>query len=222
MKILNRTQLPLGGFAGLKEHRLVKSTAAFGPQANNDGSWPGIGNFVYLADASFNPKGETRMHSHFEIDVISVMVEGNIAHQGSMGHGKDLQRNDVQVQRAGGEGFSHNEVNPDESPNRMLQLWVLPEQAGQAAGYKVYQPKVGELTTIYGANEDFPATTHINVGLFESGQQIKVDGDFLAYVSRGQGIANGQTIGEGDLLSGTDLNFEAASDVQIVVIQSLQ
>ena len=34
----------------------------------------------------------------------------------------------VQVQRAGGEGFSHNEINPDDIENRMIQLWVVPEQ----------------------------------------------------------------------------------------------
>jgi len=110
---LQRDSLTEGGFAGLREYRLVKSPRAFGPSANNDGSWSGMGNFVYLADARFMPKGETRMHSHQEVDVISVMVNGNIAHQGSLGHGKDLKVNDVQVQRAGGEGFSHNEVNPD-------------------------------------------------------------------------------------------------------------
>jgi len=111
MKILKRDSLQEGGFAGLKEHRLVKSPGIFGVNGNNDGSCPGLGNFVYLADARFMPHGETHMHSHHEIDVISVMVEGQISHEGSLAHGQDLGSNDVQVQRAGGEGFSHNEVN---------------------------------------------------------------------------------------------------------------
>jgi redox-sensitive bicupin YhaK (pirin superfamily) len=106
--------------------------------------------FVYLADARFMPHGETHMHNHHEIDVISVLVDGRLSHEGSLQHGKNLYSNDVQVQRAGGEGFSHNEINPDENWNRMIQLWVLPEQAGQPADYKVYQPVTGELTRIYG------------------------------------------------------------------------
>lgn len=92
----------------------------------------------------------------------------NIAHQGSMGHGEDLKANDVQVQRAGGEGFSHNEVNPDDEWNRMIQLWVLPEQAGQAASYKVYQPKQGISTRVYGGfseQDAFPSHTSIDVAL---------------------------------------------------------
>ncbi|MCK5666803.1 MAG: hypothetical protein KAI17_25110, partial [Thiotrichaceae bacterium] len=67
IKILQRDELPLGGFAGLKEHRLIMSPELFGEYVNV-GTWPGIGSFVYLADARFNPKGETRMHDHKEID----------------------------------------------------------------------------------------------------------------------------------------------------------
>ncbi|MFT7294202.1 MAG: redox-sensitive bicupin YhaK (pirin superfamily), partial [Pseudohongiellaceae bacterium] len=114
-----------------------------------------------LADARFTPHGETTMHNHHEIDVISLMVDGNIKHEGSLESGKDLVRNDVQVQRAGGEGFSHNEINPDVTWNRMIQLWALPEVAGQAASYKVYKPIAGELTRIYGGDDsdhaDFPS-----------------------------------------------------------------
>lgn len=221
-KKLQRDSLIEGGFAGLREHRLVKSPRAFGSAANNDGSWEGIGNFVYLADARFMPKGETRMHSHHEVDVISVMVDGNIAHQGSLGHGKDLKVNDVQVQRAGGEGFSHNEVNPDSDWNRMIQLWVLPEEAGQAASYKVYQPKRGESTRVYGgdSNENaLPSKTQIDVALLQQGESIEFEGDFIAYITRGSGIANDEKIIDGDMLAGNHLIFSAVEDAQLIIIQ---
>jgi len=99
MEIIKRDNLVEGGFAGLKEHRLIKYSKIFGSQQNNDGSGPGLENFVYLADAHFMPHGETRMHSHHEIDVITLMVDGNIKHEGSLESGKDLSRNDVQVHR---------------------------------------------------------------------------------------------------------------------------
>ena len=223
MEILKRDSLHEGGFAGLKEHRLIKEPKLFGSQKNNDGSWPGIGNFVYLADARFMPHGETHMHNHHEIDVISVMVEGNIKHEGSLESGKDLVRNDVQVQRAGGEGFSHNEINPDDKWNRMLQLWVLPEIAGQPADYKVYKPVTGELTRIYGgednASTDFPAKTIIEVALLGNGQEIEVNKSFLAYVARGKGLVNNELVEEGDLIRGELIKFEAmGDDVQLIVI----
>ncbi len=222
MDILHRADLTEGGFAGLKEHRLIKDAAAFGPAANSDGSWPGLGRCVYLADAHFMPHGDTRMHNHLEIDVISVMVEGNIAHQGSMGHGQDLHRDDVQVQRAGGEGFSHNEVNPDDHENRMIQLWAFPEESGQAASYKVYPMKTGEIMRIYGGDDsnDFPAHTQIDLAQLEPGQAMDVPSDFMAYLTRGTGMANGESIREGDLLRGDSLTFEASEPVQLIVIHT--
>lgn len=226
MDILKRESLLEGGFAGLKEHRLVKAPRLFGPQENNDGSWPGIDRFVYLADARFMPHGETHMHGHREIDVISVMVDGNIKHEGSLEHGNDLSRDDVQVQRAGGEGFSHNEINPDDTWNRMLQLWILPEVAGQPADYKVYRPVTGKLTRIYGgessSDTDFPARTKLDVALLKNGQQVEINETFIAYVTRGGGLANNVSVGEGDLLRGDSLVFKAESDVQIIVIHTGQ
>lgn len=54
----------------------------------------------------------------------------------------------MQVQRDGGEGFNHNEINPDDSKNRMLQVWALPEIKGQPASYKFYSPKLDGVTRI--------------------------------------------------------------------------
>lgn len=225
LKKLQRDSLTLGGFAGLKEHQLVKNPLVFGQTINTDGSWPGLGNFVYLADARFMPHGETRMHDHYEVDVISIMVDGNIKHQGSMGHGQDLIPNDVQVQRAGSEGFSHNEVNPDETWNRMIQIWALPEIKGQAAHYKVYQlkqnqPKGQELTRIYGGNSDhdFPSKTIIDIALLKEGQEVEINEPFMAYLTQGEGMANQENIKGGDLIRGGSLHFSALSDLQLIIV----
>ena len=222
MELLKRDSLEQGGFAGLKEHRLIKDPRVFGLDENTDGSWPGLGSLVYLADARFSPHGETTMHSHHEIDVVSLMVDGNIKHEGSLESGKDLLRNDVQVQRAGGEGFSHNEINPDASWNRMIQLWALPEVAGQAASYNVYEPVSGELTRIYGGEDngdtDFPSETKIDVAVLSSGQQIEVDGPFLSYITRGKGLANNEPVQDGDLIRGSSIEFKASEDVQLVIV----
>lgn len=94
LEVLHKMDLPEGGFAGLKERRLVMAKSLWGDRANPD-TWDGIGNFVYLANAKFQPKGETTMHPHKEIDVISVMVEGRIAHQGSLEHGGSLDTHDA-------------------------------------------------------------------------------------------------------------------------------
>lgn len=225
METLHRNDLPQGGFAGLREHRLVMGSKVYGDR-REPGTWDGIGNFVYLADARFLPRGETRLHSHREIDVISVMVEGRIAHEGSLEHGQEMSDSDVQVQRAGGEGFSHNEVNPDNTENRLIQLWVLPERSGEPAGYRFYHPTLGTMTRIYGGTADqdetFESHTLIDVGLLEASQKASIGGPFLAYVTRGSGLVNGTPVSDGDLIRGEDIAFEATEDAQLVVVHLME
>lgn len=219
--LLHRDNLPLGGFAGLKEHRLVMSPELFGRHVN-PGTWPGIGGFVYLADARFNPGGETTLHDHQEIDVISVMIEGHIEHQGSLEHGQGLEAGDVQVQRAGVEGFSHNEINPDDTRNRMLQLWVLPERRGERAAYKLYKPRINQVTRIYGGDkhqdETFASRTVIEYISLQASRYFALDKSFLAYLAAGSASLDSLDLKDGDLFKGEQLSLKAESDVVLVVI----
>jgi len=221
MDILTFDQLPQGGFAGLIERRFVTDRRVF-RDADNQPTFDGLENFVYLADANFSPNGETTMHNHQEVDVISVMVEGRITHAGSLEHGQGLEAGYAQVQRAGGEGFAHNEINPDDTANQMIQLWVLPDESGQAAGYKVYQPEIGKLNKIYGGkkdqNETFYSQTAIAVAPLEAGQTVEQSGEVLAYLSKGSGIINGETIQARTLVRAENINFSAAEESQLIVI----
>lgn len=215
---LNKHDLHLGGFAGLTEHRLVVDAKIGG---SND-TFDGIGSFVYLADAYFTPYGETRMHPHKEIDVISIMVDGNIRHEGSLENGQSMLTNQAQAQRAGSEGFVHNEINPDDTENRMLQLWVLPEVSGKSANYKFYDIAKNGLTTIYGGAKDQEQTLHshtmIQVGIFAKDQQIQLAGDFIAYVTRGNGVINESPVEDGDILRGNNLDFKSTDDNVLLVV----
>jgi redox-sensitive bicupin YhaK (pirin superfamily) len=218
LEILHRDDLELGGFAGLREHRLVLDPKT---GRRSPGAWHGIGDFVYLADARFMPHGDTELHPHREVDVVSVLVEGRIAHEGTLGDGQVLTGADVQVQRAGGEGFLHNEVNPDDTENRMLQLWLLPEIPGEPASYRVYRPEPGGATRVYGGRHDqtdtFASRTVVEVALLGGGQKTSADGPFMVYVAVGKGVANGVDVAEGDLLRGEGLSFEATGSVQLVI-----
>ena len=227
MKTLSKKDLQLGGFAGLTEHRLVTDSRAFGPH-KNPAAFEGIGNFVYLADAYFNPKGETRMHPHKEIDVISVMIDGRVSHAGSLEHGKSLETGDVQVQRAGGEGFVHNEINPDDVKNRMIQLWVLPEVAGEPAGYKYYSPSSHGVSRIYGGdhNQDdtFASNTTIDIARFEAGEQFDVDGEALIYVTKGAAKLPDESgefnAADGDLIRATDAKVLVEESIQLIIVKA--
>jgi len=225
MQVLNRDVLPLGGFAGLTEHRLVTDSRVFGRHKSED-TFNGHKNFVYLADARFNPHGETRMHPHKEIDVISVMLDGRISHEGSLEHGQSLNAGEVQVQRAGGEGFEHNEVNPDNSKNRMLQIWVLPDEAGRAAGYKHYALNDNQVTRIYGGDKNqtqtFDSKTIIDIVQLNAGEEFEVGQTSLIYVATGevkaQDNADVLTLGEGALIRSEYLKLNVSEQAQLIVV----
>ena len=223
MHILHRDSLELGGFAGIREHRLVIDPKVFGN--NTLGAWPGIGNFVYLADAKFIPNGETHLHPHKEIDVISVIIEGRMAHEGTLQQGNVVESNQVQVQRAGGEGFTHNEVNPDDKESRIIQMWVTPEKTGQSADYKSYTLQQGQITRIYGGDdnqdETFSSGTVVDVGLVDANQIVSFDGEFLAYVTVGNGTVNGEPVSNGDLIRGNDIQFQAETNSQIIIVRKI-
>jgi len=197
MKVLQYRDLPQGGFNGLEERRFVTDQRVFGSHKIAQ-TFNGLGNFVYLADASFLPYGETRMHPHKEIDVISVMTKGEIAHQGSLEHGSNLQQNMAQVQRAGGEGFSHNEVNSSAARNQLIQIWVLPDETGEPAGFKTYRFESGKLTKIYGGKKNQSATfyshTGISVGLANTGDTFSLKGEVMAYLPDGAAQINGEKL----------------------------
>ena len=221
MKITRRNNLRRGGFAGLRETRLVMSPKIFRGQQES-GTSPGLGRFVYLADARFLPLGETRMHPHREIDVISVMVEGRIQHEGSLEHGRELEVDDIQIQRAGGEGFTHNEVNPDDAKNRMIQLWVLPETQGGPADYKMFKSRPDERLRIYGGPDDqeetFPAKTVVEVAQVKAGDSLSQPAQSVVYITAGSGKSDKQVLREGYLIESINFTFTATQDSKLIVV----
>lgn len=223
MQILKYDDLPQGGFAGLLERQFVTDQRVFGTH-KHPVAFNGLENFVYLADANFQPKGATGMHGHKEVDVISVMVEGNISHAGSLEHGQSLTPGMSQIQRAGGEGFRHNEINPDSTQNHMIQLWVLPDNAGEPAGYQVFEPAIGKRVQIYGGDKSqkdrFYSRTAIDVANLDAGQSLEHTGDAMLFLSKGEGIINGKTIQARTLVRDETINFKANTHVQVIIIYS--
>lgn len=221
MEILKYEEIRQGGFAGVVERSMVMDRRAFG-ERKNPNSFDGIGNFIYLADGNIVANGETTMHPHHEIDVITVMVDGRVRHAGSLGDGEELTAGMAQVQRAGGEGFTHNEINPDDTQNRVIQMWVAPETPGEPAGYKTYTLDQGKRVHVYGGSKDqsecFDGKTQVDIVNASAGQRVRQDGPVIMYVSKGGGDANGRQLDARTLVQSDGIDFTAREDAQVILV----
>lgn len=74
-------------------------------------------------------------HPHQNMEIITYMLDGAIAHKDSMGNGSTIRPGEVQRMTAG-TGILHSEFNPSGETARLLQIWLLPRERGLKPGYE--------------------------------------------------------------------------------------
>jgi hypothetical protein len=76
------------------------------------------------------------LHRHENMEVITVVLSGQLKHEDDLGHGAVIGPGEVQRFSAG-TGIRHSEFNPSDSrPVHLLQIWILPEHKGLPPGYE--------------------------------------------------------------------------------------
>ena len=75
-------------------------------------------------------------HGHRDMEIISYVLEGNIAHKDNQGNVRTLPAGEFQLMSAGS-GITHSEYNhSDKNPLKFLQIWIAPNVKGQTPGYQ--------------------------------------------------------------------------------------
>lgn len=96
----------------------------------------GFGPLRVLNDDRVIGGGGFGTHPHRDMEIISLVLEGGLAHRDSMGNGDVLRPGEVQVMSAG-TGIAHSEFNASETdPVRFLQIWIVPERRDAEPRYE--------------------------------------------------------------------------------------
>lgn len=96
----------------------------------------GFGALRVINDDIVSPGRGFGAHDHRDMEIISYVLEGGLAHKDSMGNGSVIRPGDVQRMSAG-PGVTHSEYNASETdPVHFLQIWILPSAKGLPSGYE--------------------------------------------------------------------------------------
>ncbi|MFL5310444.1 MAG: pirin family protein [Myxococcales bacterium] len=150
-------------------------------------------------------------HSHRDMEIVTYVLSGELAHKDSMGNGSVIRPGDVQRMSAG-TGVVHSEMNPSRSePAHFLQIWIVPDRSGHRPGYEqkafAQADLRGKLRLVASSDGgDGSVSIHqdasMYAGLLEPGdcvsQQLRAGRHAWVHVARGSVDLNGKTLREGD------------------------
>jgi redox-sensitive bicupin YhaK (pirin superfamily) len=150
-------------------------------------------------------------HPHRDMEIITYVLEGGLAHRDSMGNGSVIRPGDVQYMSAG-TGVTHSEFNASKSePAHLLQIWMLPEKKGlkPVYGQKNFSEseKRGKLRLVASPDgRDGSVTVRQDNELYATvlgkgesvRHELKPDRHAYVQVARGSVKLNGKELQEGD------------------------
>jgi redox-sensitive bicupin YhaK (pirin superfamily) len=202
---------------GYADHGWLKSYHSFSFAGYHDPQHVQFGPLRVINEDRVVPGAGFGTHGHRDMEIISYVLEGELAHRDSTGTSSTIRPGDVQRMSAG-TGVQHSEFNASQQhPVHFLQIWILPDVTGIPPGYEekhfAAAEKRGRLRLIASADGTAGSVriqqdARVYAGLFDGAEQASVDlaqgRGLYVHVARGRITANGTALEAGDALKWWD------------------
>jgi redox-sensitive bicupin YhaK (pirin superfamily) len=174
-------------------------------------------------------------HPHDNMEIITIPLEGDLAHKDSMGNAATIRNGDVQVMSAG-TGIKHSEFNPNQDRRtKLLQIWLFPKQHNVEPRYQQItlnaDDRHNKLQQILSPNPDDAGVwihqdAWFSLGKFDAGTttsyEVRKSGNGVyAFVISGEVTIGGQKLHTRDAIGITETNnleIEANSEAEFLIM----
>jgi hypothetical protein len=230
---MNTSQIRRGNERGFADHGWLKSFHSFSFADYFDPQHVEFGPLRVINEDRVQPGAGFGTHGHRDMEIISYVLSGELAHKDSMGNGSTIRPGDVQRMSAGA-GVRHSEFNPSRSePVHFLQIWITPNAQGIEPSYeeKTFDvaEKRGRMRLI--ASPDRAAGSvlihqdaRVYAGLFDGAERATLEVGparrVYVHVARGTVRANGVALSSGDALKLAEtsaLTLEDGREAEVLV-----
>jgi len=217
---------------GFADHGWLRSFHTFSFADYHDPKHMGYGPLRVINEDRVRPGAGFGTHGHRDMEIISYVLDGALAHKDSMGTGSVIVPGDVQRMSAGS-GVTHSEFNQDQKGvTHFLQIWIEPTVRGIPPSYEqkhfAPQDKRGRLRLIASPDgADGSVTIHqdarLYAGLFDGAERaehaLAKGRRAYVHVARGRIVVNGTALEAGDALK-TDaprIVFEKGEGAEVLL-----
>lgn len=218
---------------GHADHGWLKSFHSFSFAGYYDPKHMGWGNLRVINEDRVAPGTGFGTHGHRDMEIISYVLEGNLAHKDSMGNVKGIPPGDVQRMSAGS-GVQHSEFNhAPAATTHFLQIWIEPNVTGIVPSYEqktfADAEKLGRLRLLASPDgAQGSVTIHADARLFaalldgaqSAGLALNAKRKAYVHLVRGALDVNGVALTTGDaaLIEGeSQLTLDHAKDAEVLV-----
>ncbi len=218
---------------GYADHGWLRSYHSFSFAGYFDPAHMGFGNLRVINEDRVAAGAGFGTHGHRDMEIISYVLSGELAHKDSMGNVESIPPGDVQRMSAG-RGVMHSEFNhKTDQTTHFLQIWIEPNVKGIEPGYEQKSfgadEKRGKLRLVAspdGADGSvlIHADARLYAGLFDGAEEatLALDKERKTYVHlvRGELEVNGQKLSGGDaakIEGESQLRLASAKDAEVLV-----